>query len=259
MITSAHNPRIKWLKGLQSSSRQRRAEGVCVIEGVRLAEEALAAGWPARLVLYGEAVSPRGQAVVDGFAARGAEVEAAAEHVLQAAADTDSPQGLVVALEARPLPLPERLGFVLLADRMRDPGNLGAMVRTAAAAGMDGVICPPETVDAFSPKVLRAGMGAHFRLPVWPLGWDEIERRLSGLAVFIAAAGEGPAYDRADLIQPLALVLGGEAEGVGEQARRLATSPLHIPMPGGSESLNAAVAAGILIFEAVRQRRSKTT
>lgn len=254
MITSVHNPKIKWVRELQASSRQRRDEGVFIVEGVRLAEEALAAGWVARLALHTAELNGRAQAVVDGFAAQGAPLEAVAPPVLQAASDTETPQGVLVVLEAHPLPVPEPLTLTLIPDRLRDPGNLGTLLRTAAAAGVQAVFCPPGTVDAFSPKVVRAGMGAHFRLPVLSLDWAEIAYRCAGLHVYLAAAGEGCRYDQADFTRPLALLVGGEAEGAGPDARRLATLPVQIPMPGGGESLNVAVAAAVLLFEAVRQR-----
>jgi TrmH family RNA methyltransferase len=111
-------------------------------------------------------------------------------------------------------------------------------------------------VDLYSPKVVRAAMGAHFRLPVKPLTWQAIETHLQShrLQVFLTAARAGSPYTATDLSGPLAIVIGGEAQGAGEQARRLATGMVHIPMPGQVESLNAAVAAAVLLFEVVRQR-----
>jgi RNA methyltransferase, TrmH family len=254
MITSTHNPKIKWVRTLQSQARARREEQVFAIEGVRLAEEALAAGWQARLVLYTEDLSPRGQAVRDGFAGQGAQVECVAAHVLAAASDTETPQGILVVLSGQELPTPQALDFVFIPDGVRDPGNLGTMLRTAAAAGVQAVFCPPETADAFAPKVLRAGMGAQFRLLVVALSWEGIAARLRPQQIYLAAAGQGIPYTQADFRSPAALVVGGEAAGASSQAHGLATTQIHIPMPGGSESLNAAIAAGILLFEVVRQR-----
>jgi TrmH family RNA methyltransferase len=255
MITSPQNPKIKWLRLLQSQARQRRQEGAFVIEGVRLAEEALVAGWKARIVLYTEGLNVRGKQLVEAFASQGAEVEQVSEGVLRHASDTETPQGLLVALEWRVIPLPARLDFVFIPDLVRDPGNLGTMLRTAAAAGVQAVFIPPETTDPSAPKVLRSAMGAHFRLPILTLQWDEIRTQLRDMNVFLASAGEGEPYTRADLRPALALIIGGEAEGASPHARQIATARIHIPMPGGSESLNAAVAAGVLLFEVLRQRR----
>jgi TrmH family RNA methyltransferase len=256
MITSTANPKIKWVRLLQAQGRERRAAGVFVVEGVRLAEEALAAGWEAQLVLYTQDLNERGRAVVQGFADRGALLEQVTPEVLRAASDTETPQGVLIVLSQRLLPLPATLDFVFIPDRVRDPGNLGTMLRTASAAGVQAVFCPPETVDAFAPKVLRAGMGAHFRLPVQSLDWETLADSLAPLEVFLSAVDQGQPYTQADFHHPLALIVGGEAEGAGPQASRLAHAAVHIPMPGGGESLNAAVAAGILLFEVVRQRFS---
>jgi TrmH family RNA methyltransferase len=195
---------------------------------------------------------------LDGFAARGAPLEQVSADVLRAASDTDTPQGLLAVLSQRLLPLPEAPDLVFIPDQVRDPGNLGTMLRTAAAAGVQAVFCPPETADAFSPKVLRAGMGAHFCLPIHNLEWGAIETHLTPLQVFLAGVDEGLAYTQANFRPPLALIVGSEAEGAGPQARRLASACVHIPMPGGGESLNAAIAAGILLFEVARQRSSSS-
>jgi TrmH family RNA methyltransferase len=258
MITSTSNPKIKWVRNLQASSRARRREGVFIVEGVRLAEEALASSWPVRLVLYTSELDERGYALLRGYSERGAPLEQVAPHVLNAASDTETPQGILVALEQRSLSLPASLDLVLIPDQLRDPGNLGTMLRTAAAAGASAVILPPETVDPFSPKVVRSGMGAHFRIPIHSLDWDEIQIRLQNLHIYLAAAGDGLAYTQADLRPPLAFIIGSEAHGASPQAESLAHERLHIPMPGGVESLNAAVSAGILLFEALRQRNAKS-
>lgn len=253
-ITSAKNPRIKWVRALLTSSRARRDEGVFVVEGLRLLEEALASGWRARLLLHTPELNARGQALLAGFAAQGAPIEAVPEHVLRAASDTETPQGMLAVLDWQPLPLPAKLDFVFIPDAVRDPGNLGAMLRTAAAAGVQAVLLPPGAVDWLSPKVVRAGMGAHFHLPIQALSWEEIAQRLHGLSIYLADSAQGQAHTQADWRAPLALIVGGEAEGAGPEAQRLATSRVHIPMPGKAESLNAAIAAAILLFEVARQR-----
>lgn len=254
MITSAQNQKIKWVKSLQASSRTRRQEGLCVVEGVRLAEEALASGWTPRLVLHTPESGERIQAAIEGFAARQAAIEMVNEAVMRSASDTETPQGILVVLEQQSLALPDNLDFVFIPDGVRDPGNLGTMLRTTAAAGVQAVFLPPGAVDPFSPKVVRSGMGAHFRLPIYSLDWQEIASRLATIPVYLAAAGEGLPYTQADWRSPLALIVGGEAHGPGEQAWALSPSAVHIPMPGKMESLNAAMAAGILIFEVLRQR-----
>jgi TrmH family RNA methyltransferase len=254
MITSAQNPKIHWLRQLQRDRRRRAEDHVFVVEGVRLAEEALKSGWQAQLVIFSEDLSDRGRSVVEGFRAQGAQVEQVKESVLRSASDTQAPQGLVAAIAWRVLPLPPQPDFLFIPDRVRDPGNLGAMLRTAAAAGAQAALIPPESSDAFAPKTLRAGMGAHFRLPILNLDYPQFTANLEGFQVCLAAAGQGISYTQVDFRRPSALVIGGEADGASPQIGQLATCRVSIPMPGGGESLNAAVAAGILLFEAARQR-----
>jgi TrmH family RNA methyltransferase len=256
MLTSTKNEKIKYIKALQSRARVRREAGAFVVEGVRLAEEALVADWPVRLCLYDPEIGERGQAVVDALAAGSVETLAAAPHVIAAASDTQTPQGILLVLDLTPLPLPENPDFVLVLDQLRDPGNAGTLLRTAAAAGVDAVLFSAGSVDPFSPKVLRSGMGAHFRLPVHTLPAQEITAycQAGGLRLLLAEAGRGAAYNAVDLRSRLALVVGSEAHGPGVDFQAAADGHIHIPMPGESESLNAAVAAAVLIFEAVRQR-----
>ena len=257
MITSTQNQKIKWVRALQNQARARKDEGLFVIEGVRLAEEALAAGWEAELVLYTASLNPRGQAVVNGFAQRSSLVEEVSEPVLQAASDTQTPQGILAVIRQNNHPLADGLDFALIVDGVRDPGNLGSMLRTAAAAGVQAVVLTPGCADPYAPKVVRSAMGAHFRLHLQTLEWHSLHDlvKSAGLYVVLAAAEAGEPYTRCDFRRPLAIIIGGEAEGAGVNARVLADTPVHIPMPGGSESLNAAAAAAILLFEVVRQRQ----
>lgn len=128
------------------------------------------------------------------------------------------------------------------------------MLRTAWAANVSRVLLAPETTDAFNPKVVRAAMGAHFYLPIVSVSWDEIKEQLKNVPrIYVSDAASEMAYTRADWSTPLALIVGGEAEGVSDDARKIATAKISIPMPGSAESLNAAVAAGILLFEVIRR------
>lgn len=259
MITSAQNSRIQWVRALLARRQDREKDGVFVIEGVRLVEEALNSSLHPRLVLFSSQLSTRGRRLVAAFAEMGVDVEEITPHLMDSLADTGTPQGVLAVLpfpQARP---PSGLNFVVIADTLRDPGNLGTLLRTAAAAGAQAVFLAPGTVDAFSPKVLRAGMGAQLRMPVLTMDWPQIRQALKDqqnppLQVLLAEASQGLPPWQIDLRRPTALVIGGEAEGACEQARALADHLVAIPMPGKSESLNAAVAAGILIFEVVRQR-----
>lgn len=260
MITSVQNPRIQSVRKLQAQAKARRQEQAFVVEGVRLVEEALEAGWQSHLVLYTSDLSERGLALVERFQQLGVPNEQVSSEVMETASDTQTPQGVLAVVAMRKLPLPAAVDFLLVADGLRDPGNLGTLLRTAAAAGVQGVLLPPGAVDPFSPKVVRSAMGAHFRLPVLCLEWESIREILHPpsmgprFQVYVADSAGGVSYTQADFTRPTALIVGGEAEGAGMLAQELADARLHIPMPGKIESLNAAVAAAILIFEVLRQR-----
>lgn len=261
IITSSQNSKIKLARALSGRAKERREAGAFVAEGVRLVEDALDADWPFKFALYADGLSKRGLALVEKLAQKKIAVEKVESRLLDSLSDTETSQGILAVLELTNLPIPnlqntDPPAFVLIPDQVRDPGNLGALLRTAAAAAVEAVFIPPETADPFAPKVVRAGMGAHFRLPLLALGWDEIRARLGGLPVWLAQAGAAQTCWDADLRPPLALIVGGEADGASDQARALATSSISIPMPGKTESLNAAAAGAVLVFEVVRQRRS---
>lgn len=150
---------------------------------------------------------------------------------------------------------PPRPGLLLILDRVRDPGNLGTILRSAEAASVGHVLLSPGTVDHYNPKVVRGAMGAHFRLPVISLDWPAIAEQAGRRAVWLADAAGELSYDAVDWTQPSALIVGGEAAGAGQEAAVLATGRVSIPMAGGAESLNAAMAATVILFEAARQQR----
>jgi TrmH family RNA methyltransferase len=141
-------------------------------------------------------------------------------------------------------------------DAVQDPGNLGTLLRSAEAVGVAQVLCARGTVDAYSPKVVRAAMGAHLRLAIeQDLSWDEIGAQLTSVDhIYAAEAGARMPYYAADWRQPSALIIGNEAHGLSEEARSHATKLISIPMRGRAESLNAGVAGSIILFEALRQR-----
>ena len=220
-----------------------------------MAEEAVQAGWNASLCLYTPDLNPRGMAVVESLMEAGVPAEPVAPHVMKSASDTQTPQGILLVVENNAPPLPEKLDFLLILDRVGNPGNVGTLLRTATAAGVDAVLLTEGSVDPTAPKVVRAGMGAHFRLPVRTLAEEDILDLCEGdgLHLWSASADAEKVYSAVDLTSPMAVIIGSEAHGVSERLHR-ASQPLRIPMPGGGESLNAAVAGAVLLFEVVRQR-----
>lgn len=244
------------MRSLQAESKVRRQEKAFVIEGVRLVEEALASRWEIQQILFTEDLGWRGRALVEELTQVCAAVDQVSAAVMAHASETQTPQGILAVVASRDLALPDRLDFAVILDGGRDPGNLGTILRTAAAAGVQAVLLPPGSVDPFSPKVLRAAMGAHFRLPIRASAWPEIVELIGrhGLTALLADAAGGPVYTQVNLSCPLVLIIGGEAAGASAEAQSFATQMVHIPMPGGSESLNASAAAAVILFEAVRQR-----
>lgn len=260
MITSVQNARIKAARKL-SERKERYATGLMLAEGVRLIGDAWQSGVRPAAIFYepeGVAANPAAAQLLAELAAAGCECLPCAPAVFETLTETVTPQGLVAMLPL-PLqrPLPQPLDFALVLDGVRDPGNAGALLRSAAAAGAQVAIFGPGCVDPFNDKVLRAGMGAHFRLPlrVCPQ-WSQVRQALGGqMQFYLAQADAALTYDAVDWRQPCALVVGGEAGGAGAEAKAEATA-IAIPMQQAVESLNAAVAGAIILFEAARQRRT---
>ena len=255
MISSSQNPKIKLARALTGRPKERRDADAFLAEGVRLVEEAFAANWPFRFALYSDELSERGKKLVEKLEDKKIEVEKVESSLLQALSETETSQGVIAILNYSRLPIPPSPNFILIPDFIRDPGNLGTLLRTADTAGVQAVLIPPETTDAFAPKVVRAGMGTHFRLPMQTMSWDEIKSQVQAMNIFLADM-DGQSCWETDFRQPLALIVGGEAEGASEPARKLANASVKIPMAGKTESLNAAVAGSVLMFEVMRQRHN---
>lgn len=253
MITSAQNERVKYVRSL-ARRRVRQREGRFVVEGTRLLDELVGAGIEPALVFYTAAwaESPAGQRLLPQIRT-GEAAWPVTDAVMAACADTQTPQGVLAVVPF--LSLSPRPGLLLILDTIRDPGNLGTILRSAESAGVGQVLLAPGTVDLYNPKVVRGAMGAHFRLPVFSHDWPDIVQQASGRAVWLADAAGETAYDAVDWTRPSALIVGAEASGAGEEAAQMATGRVSIPMTGGAESLNAAMATTVILFEAARQRR----
>lgn len=259
MIKSVKNPKIQELRALQRLPKRRREKGSFVVEGARLAEEALMSNWVLREAIYTESAQKDNPELVRALVARG-HADLVSESVMKATSDTKSPQGILVEVELKEMALVSHPGFVLILDAISDPGNLGTLLRSAAAADCDAVLLAPGCADAFSPKVLRSGMGAHFRQPILTLDWPKISAfaKEHKLSLYLAESWQGTPYNEVDLGKPFALIVSNEATGVTKAAKALNAQPIQIPMPGRMESLNAAIAGSIILFEAVRQRHKKS-
>jgi len=169
---------------------------------------------------------------------------------MAALSDTETPQGVLGVFPLPELPVPDDPALIVVADGWRDPGNLGALIRTAAAAGVDLLLLTRGTVDPTNPKAIRAAMGAHYRLALRTLDWDSIAAAYPAHHVYLADAAGDALYTAIDWRDPSIIVVGGEAHGFGVAATSVPHTRVRIPMAPGAESLNAAIAAGVLIFAA---------
>ncbi len=262
MITSIQNPKVKLVRGLLATKKERDAAGAFIIEGVRLAEEAIHAGLHPKFILFSNQLSVRGQAVLQNLADQKCEIEEIAPDLMDRVSDTQTSQGILMVLPTIKTLPGNSLAFVLTLDMVRDPGNMGTLLRSAAALGVEAVFLTPESADAYSPKVLRAAMGAHFKLTISTMTPEEIHSfcktpNAQSLEILLADSDKGQVCWEEDFRRPICLVVGGEAAGAGLEMRRFVDDSVRIPMLDSTESYNAAVAGSILMYEAYRQRTAK--
>ncbi len=256
VVESTSNPTVRMLRELHTRDG-RREQGAFLIEGTRLVAEAVSASWPLLAALY-DPERARGDAELAALVARIPGALQASPRAIKHACDTVTPQGIVAAAKLPVFPgtLEAAEPLALVMDGVADPGNAGTLLRSALGAGVRTVLVPRGSVDIFSPKVVRGGMGAHFRLRLGTdLSWGDIAKILGGdrQLVVAEARGETPYYGF-DWRRPAALIVGGEAHGPSPEAAQLATGRVSIPLEAGVESLNAAVAGSVILFEAKRQR-----
>jgi len=235
--------------------RARERHGLFVAEGVRTVEELLRAGLDVRGALASPslAATPRGEALRDQLQRRAIDVLEVDEADFASAASTEQPQGVLAIaavpdhrLDALPLGACPRL---LVLDGVQDPGNTGTLLRTAAAFAVDATLAMPGTVDVWNGKVVRSAMGALFRHPVLPCRWEALDAFLREREIaFWAADGAGEPFDRPPVPGALALAVGNEGAGLSAEAAARASRRVAIPIAPESESLNVAVAAGILLY-----------
>ncbi len=239
--------------------RARKRRGLAVAEGVRLVEEALAAGLAFRGALAAHTVltTPRGAALLKDLADHAVTVDDISEAELAQLADTESPQGILAVVEPPRWELvqirPEPGLPVLVLDGVQDPGNVGTLLRTAFALGSPGAILLTGTADLANPKVMRSGMGATFRLPTARVSEGQLAKWAREYAVTLwTAAAVGTPVGRITPPERLALVVGNEGAGVRPSIKSLAKQHVTVPLARGAESLNVAVAAGIILHEVHR-------
>ncbi|TMH67003.1 MAG: RNA methyltransferase [Betaproteobacteria bacterium] len=258
-VSSPANPRFKETVRLIESSRERRKTGRCVLEGEHLvAVYCDRIGAPETLLVVEEALDdPRIATLIERVPDHDVLVVSQRMFANIASLPADIGVLAVVQTPAPTLPAPE--GFCLLLENIQDPGNVGTMLRTAAAAGVAQVLLSKHCAFAWSPKVLRAGQGAHFLTTIVEdidlCAWSAAFRAGGGHVVALIARDGRDLYDT-EVDWPLALAVGNEGAGVSDALCAQADVQVTIPMPGGTESLNAAAAAAVALFECVRRKRA---
>jgi TrmH family RNA methyltransferase len=254
-IRSRDNPQIKALIKLAGSSRERRRTASTILEGEHLVRAYQESGGTAEMILASESALER-PAIRSLFESVPAKARVVlADALLARVSQLVSSAGVAAVVRTpEPAPLPQTLSNCLLLENIQDPGNLGAILRTAVAAGVSHVFLSKGSVFAWSPKVVRAGMGAHFFLSIFEgVDVDEFGRSFRGSVVAMEPRARASLYDL-DLKGPVAWLFGNEGAGLSERAGHLATHRVRIPMPGPAESLNVAAAVAICLFEQLRQR-----
>ena len=245
-LSSLKNQKIQQWRSLKER-KGRRETGCFMVEGRKMVEEAVASRFPVEAILVDAA------RIGDFDLPGDIPLYTMPEHVLAAVCDTKTPQGIAAVVR---MVNSAELGDKLVAmDGVQDPGNVGTIIRTADAAGFDGILLSAQCADVFSPKVLRATMGSIFRMGI--VVTDDLPAALESLkasdsSVISSQLDGEPFYERSPVGEKFCLVIGSEGNGVSPQVQRVATHRVKLPMRGGAESLNAAVAAGIMMYELMR-------
>lgn len=247
-LTSLKNPKVMAWRSLKE--RKGRKETDCfLVEGRKMVEEALASAFSVETLLFSESHA------ADFSLPEDIPAYLLPDHVFAALCDTKTPQGIAAVVRMRTTSV---TGSCLLAlDDVQDPGNVGTILRTADAAGFDGVLLSDKCADIFSPKVLRATMGSIFRMPVeitdqLPLALHQL--REDGWSILSSQLDGTPFFRREPVGDRFCLIIGNEGNGVSPAVQAEATHKLRLPMRGGAESLNAAIAAGIMMYDLMRDK-----
>ena len=261
MITSTSNAKVKRLVSLKKKRKARDEEKVFLVEGIRMFRE-----MPLEIlreVYMSETFYRKDKKTVrEVLAGSGIVPEILSDTVFGYASDTRTPQGILCVARQSERKLRETAGgncpHIIVLEHLQDPGNLGTILRTAEGAGVTGIVMDRECVDIYNPKTIRSTMGSVYRMPFcYTEDLHDAVTELKGMGIHIYAAHLAGQcfYDEEDYSMPCGFLIGNEGNGLTEETARLADTYIRIPMEGQVESLNAAVAASVLMFEAARQRR----
>jgi len=262
MITSTSNAKVKALVNLKKKRKERDKENVFLVEGIRMFREVPAD--KLKEVYVSESFYKKEKQLVDEITKRShVRAEILSDTVFSHVSDTMTPQGVLCVVEQMNYSLESVLSnglvpHLMVLDNLQDPGNLGTIVRTAEGAGVTGIIMSKETVDIYNPKVIRSTMGSIYRMPFYYA--DDLleaifEMKKRNISTYAAHLDGKNSYDEEDYKKPCAFFIGNEGNGLRDEVADAADIYIRIPMCGQVESLNAAIAACVLMFEAARQRR----
>lgn len=257
-VTSGDNPRFKELRRLTQSAQARKKSGLSVLDGVHLVDSYCKHhGLPQQLVVSRSGMeNPEIRALVQG--AGGADTLLMPDALFRRLSPVETPTGILAVVRTpRPQSPPREMDACVMLEDIQDPGNLGSMLRTCAAAGMRHVLLSAGSAHAWSPRVLRAGMGAHFALAVYEqVDLQAAARAFRGTRVATRQGAPQSVFDT-DLRKNVALLFGNEGAGLSRELLGVADVVVSVPMPGPAESLNVAAAAAVCLFERVRQLGAK--
>ncbi len=254
IITSASNDKIKDVKKLVKSSKERYEQGVYIVEGIRMFREIPDNSIVA--VYVSESFYANNTDLVDCC---GVEPCVVTDKIFNSISDTGTPQGIMAIVKMNKWSLEDVLGedtFVIIAERLQDPGNLGTIMRTAEAAGATGIILSNDSVDVYNPKVVRSTMGSIFRVPVYvseDLAADIDKLKEKGVTIY-GAHLKGQDFYEKDFKKACGFLVGNEGKGLSDEISSKANDLIKIPMKGKVESLNAATSVAVISYEVLRQR-----
>lgn len=251
MILSASNPKVKLVRSLMQK-KGRTKNGLYTVEGIKSVKDAHEAGADIKMIF----ISEENTYMADDFSQYSCFT--VSENIFAGMCDTKTPQGIlaVIAMKEKPLKTDKNKMYICC-DNVRDPGNLGTIIRTADAAGFGGVILYGECADLYSPKTVRSSMGSFFHIPVYEnASIDDMQKiKNDGFKIWCGALSDNCVnYTETDFSKPFVVCVGNEANGISEEIEKLADGCVKIPIEGEAESLNVGIAAAVLMYEAVRQR-----
>ncbi len=258
MITSASNPRMKVIMQLNKKAKTRFEQRVFVVEGSKMCLEAPREQIQQMYVSESFLADAKHRQQIQNYS-----YEVVSDGVFSRISETKTPQGILCLVQMPKYGLEDLLSqspHLLVLENIQDPGNLGTMIRAGEGAGVTGVIMDKTTVDIFNPKTIRSTMGSLFRVPFYvteDLQLTIAELKEKGIAIYAACLDGQKLYDEPDYTLPCGFLIGNEAGGLSERTAALADVRIRIPMEGQVESLNAAVASALLMYEASRQRRQR--